>query len=87
MPIVRRRIRADIDQLKLFGKLTARPLPSPATRLVFEPNAKEAHDQTCDWISCRGTFAETRMGHGRYEGSGLSLQLAKQGQWSGAKMA
>ena len=46
----------------------------PGERLVFEPYTKEAHDETFDWITRRGIFAEGEMGDGRYEDSALSLE-------------
>jgi len=49
----------------------------PGERLVFEPNTKEAHDETFDWIARHGIFAESGMGHGHYEDSVLSLQAAE----------
>ena len=45
----------------------------PGERLVFEPYTKEAHNETFDWIARHGIFADTGMGHGRYEDSVLSL--------------
>jgi hypothetical protein len=45
----------------------------PGERLVFEPYTKEAHDETFEWITRHGIFAEGGMGHGRYEDSVLSL--------------
>jgi hypothetical protein len=48
----------------------------PGERLVFEPYTKQAHDETFEWIARHGIFADTGMGHGRYEDSVLSLQAA-----------
>ena len=48
----------------------------PGERLVFGPYTKEAHNETFDWITRHGILAEGGMGHGRYEDSVLSLQLA-----------
>jgi hypothetical protein len=48
----------------------------PGERLVFEPYTKEAHNETVEWIARRGIFADTGIGHGRYEDSVLSLQPA-----------
>jgi hypothetical protein len=48
----------------------------PGERLVFEPYTKEAHNETFDWIARHGIFADTGMGHGRYEDSVMSLQPA-----------
>jgi hypothetical protein len=45
-------------------------------RLVFEPYTKVAREETFDWISRQGIFAAGAMGHGRYEDSVLSLEMA-----------
>jgi hypothetical protein len=49
-------------------------------RLVFESYTTEARYETFDWIAHHGIFAETGIGHGRYEDSAISLQTA---EWSG----
>jgi hypothetical protein len=46
-------------------------------RLVFEPYTKGAHDETFEWITSHGMFADTGMGHDRYDDSVISLEAAE----------
>jgi hypothetical protein len=44
----------------------------PGERLVFEPYTKEVYDETFKWIADHGIFADSGMGHGRYEEAAFS---------------
>jgi hypothetical protein len=44
----------------------------PGERLVFEPYTKQVYEETFKWIADHGIFADSGMGHGRYEDATFS---------------
>jgi hypothetical protein len=52
----------------------------PGERIVFEPYAKEAYEQSFSWIASHEIFAAGQMGSGRYEDAVVSCAVGDGGR-------